>query len=169
MCDFRLVKETFLRLRSKKGTSCSDSPRASPPIPASTPRTPGGVDGMAARRARPRANEFRFFPGYKFVGETNFGGAPSASPPSKKFSSPIAVEGTRRKVPEVCAPKHFASAHSAASSGHNCLGPYQKPACIKATGVPQPQSKLRIVATHVSWFTRSPLRRSPFTYHGSHI
>ena len=39
------------------GYSCS----VSPPIAASAPTTPGGVDGKAARGARPGADEFRFF------------------------------------------------------------------------------------------------------------
>ena len=146
-------KKNISRLRRDQGIRPSAPPRVSPPTNASTPRTPGGVDGETARRARPGANAFTFFSGYEFVKEPNFGGAPTASPSSKKKSPPMGVENRRGEVPGFCGPRHFAPANSAATLGSHYPGPYQGPAYTKATGAPQLQSRLRIVATHLSWFT----------------
>ena len=68
-------KENARRLRRKKGTRVSASPRFSPAITASAPRTPGGLDGEAGRRALPGAAEFRFFSGYECFEETDVSGA----------------------------------------------------------------------------------------------
>ena len=110
------------------------------------PRTPGGVYGEAARRARPGAGEFRW--------------RPSAPPSRKKKSSPIRLENGRGGSPGFCGPKHFGPANSAATLGSTHSDPCQSPACVEAARVLQRRGKFRFVATHVSWFTWSPRRGS---------
>ena len=78
---FSPCKEKIGRLRRKKGTRVSASPRVSPLITASAQKTPAGVDGQAARRARPEAEESRFSSRYDLIEKTNFGGAPPRLPP----------------------------------------------------------------------------------------
>ena len=56
----------------------------SPPIAASAPKTRGGVDGEAARRADSGAGESRFSPGYEFVKESHVPGARPGLPPKSR-------------------------------------------------------------------------------------